>query len=98
MLLSSGRSQGWPGWLLVGGAVAEHGPQRVDAPPGEGDEGLLMRLALGSFTFVERSRRGTVLQAGQRGEVAGPHQPAVEAFGSVMVAADPAGVAGCRGE
>jgi IS30 family transposase len=51
--LSSGRSQCWRGWLLVGGAVAEHRPDRGDAPSGEGDEGLLVTLALGAFALVE---------------------------------------------
>jgi IS30 family transposase len=38
--------------VVVGGAVAEHGPQDVEAAAGEGDERLLVGLALGSFAFV----------------------------------------------
>src|SRR6478752_4731920 len=91
MLLSSGRSQCWLGRLLVGSAVAEHGPQRVDASSCQGDERLLVGLAFAAFAVVERARCRTVLQAGQRGEVAGPHQPPVETSRSVVVAADAAG-------
>lgn len=49
MLLSSGRSECRREGLLVKGAVAQHGPQRVDAPSREGDEGLLMTLAFSAF-------------------------------------------------
>ena len=58
MLLSSRWGQCWSGRFLVGGAVSEHGPQRADAPSGEGDEGLLVGLAFGPFAFVERSDAG----------------------------------------
>jgi len=50
------------------------------------------------LAVIERSRRGTVLQARERGEVAGPHQPPIEPSRAVVVAADPAGVTWCRGE
>src|SRR4029077_11441848 len=98
MLLSSGRSQCWLGRFLVDGAVAKHRPEGGDASPCEGDERLLVVLAFGAFAVIERWRRGTVLQARERGEVAGPHQPPIEPSRAVVVAADPAGVTWCRGE
>ena len=49
MVLSSGGE----GWFLVGGVVAEHRPDDVDASSGEGDEGLLMGFAFASFPVVE---------------------------------------------
>ena len=56
MLLSSpGACQRRRERLLVDVAVAEHDPQRADPSPCEGDEGLLVGLAFGSFAFIERS-------------------------------------------
>jgi hypothetical protein len=37
---------------LVGGLVAEHGVQDVDAAPGQGEDGLVVGLALGSLPPV----------------------------------------------
>jgi IS30 family transposase len=62
MLLSSGWSKQRLGRFLVGGAVAEHRPYRVDASSGEGDEGLLVGLAFGAFAFVERPCRWAALE------------------------------------
>jgi len=77
MLLSSRCRQRGVGFA-VGGVVAEHGPSDVDAAAGDGDEGLLVRLALCAFPVVERSRGGTGFEAGEGGEVAGSEESAVE--------------------
>jgi IS30 family transposase len=42
MFLSSRLSSDSCDWFLVGCVVAEHGPEDVDAAPGESDEGLFM--------------------------------------------------------
>lgn len=42
MFLSSSLSADPWHWFLVDGVVAEHGPEYVDATPGEGDERLFM--------------------------------------------------------
>ena len=50
-LLSSG--EGGFGWSrLVEGAVAEHGVEDVGSASGEGDEGLVVTLALGDLPVV----------------------------------------------
>lgn len=51
--LSSGRRQRGGGFL-VGGSVAQHGPDRVEAAARERDECLLVGLAFGAFPVVER--------------------------------------------
>jgi hypothetical protein len=89
MLLSSGGE----GWFLVGGVVAEHGPDDVDPSSGEGDEGLLVGLSFSSFPVVEGTGGWAVLEAGQGGEIAGAQQPSVEATGPVKVDADLVGSA-----
>jgi Helix-turn-helix domain len=54
MLLSSCMSEVRRLGFAVGGAVSEHGPQDVQAAPGEGDEGLLVGFAFAAFAVVER--------------------------------------------
>ena len=58
MFLSSRLSGDAWHWFLVGGVVAEHGPEDVDAASGEGDEGLFMGLAFSAFPVVEGSEAG----------------------------------------
>jgi len=55
MLLSSGWGERGGEGFAVGGVVSEHGPEDVDASPGEGDEGLLVGFAFGAFAVVEGS-------------------------------------------
>jgi hypothetical protein len=64
MLLSSRWGERGRNRFVVGGAVAEHRPQRGDPSSGEGDECLLVVLAFGAFAVIERAGRRTVLQAG----------------------------------
>ena len=92
MLLSSNERPCGGDGFLVGGVVAEHGPDDVDPAASERDESLLVRFPFASFPVVERSRCRAVLQTGQRGEIAGAEQSAIEAAGPVEVATDPAGV------
>lgn len=49
--LSSGEGW-WCGSSFVEGAVAEHGVEDVGAASSEGDEGLVVAFALGSFAVV----------------------------------------------
>ena len=52
--------------FLVGLVVAEHGPEHVDASSGEGEDGLGVPLALGSFAVVVGLRGWAVLDADHR--------------------------------
>ena len=60
-------SSGAGGSGLVGGAVAEHGVQDVDAASGQADEDGVVAIALGAFTVVVDEGVG-VVQGGERGE------------------------------
>ena len=53
--LSSRESGGWH--EFVGPSVAEEGPEDVDAAAGQGEDGLDVALAFGSFAFVEPAGR-----------------------------------------
>ena len=52
MFLSSRLSDDSWGWFLVGGVVAEHGPEDVDAAPGESDEGLFILFSFSALPVV----------------------------------------------
>ena len=55
---------------LVGGVVAEHGPQNVEASAGQGDDGLGVGLALGSLAVVvDASDRVRIADLGQGSHV-----------------------------
>src|SRR6266851_863870 len=60
--LSSGRGE--RSWRAVERALAEHGVQHVDPPPGEAQDGLVVPLALGTLTVVI-GPRGGMSQAGE---------------------------------
>jgi hypothetical protein len=49
--------------------VAEHGPEHVDPAAGEGEDGLAVPFALGSFALVVGAGGGTALDADERGGV-----------------------------
>ena len=74
MFLSSRLGQ----FLLVVGAVSEHGVDDVGAAAGEADEGGVVFLALGTFAVVEVPGFG-VVQGGERGQEQGVLQPLVPA-------------------
>ena len=88
MFLSSRLSGDAWHWFLIDGVVAEHGPEDVDASPGEGDERLFVGLSLAALPVVVDPRGRAVLQAGEGGEVTGPEEPAVEATRPVQIPAD----------
>lgn len=52
MKMSSSK-RGGSGWFHVGGVVAEHRPDHVDAAAGQGDECLFVGFPLGAFAVVE---------------------------------------------
>lgn len=56
---------------MVGAVVAEQCPQDVDPAAGEGQDGLVVFLALGSLAVVEAPRFGTGPDADHRGVVEG---------------------------
>jgi hypothetical protein len=49
--------------FFVGVVVAEHGPEHVDPPSGEGEHSLGVALAFGSLAVIEGPGGGTVLDA-----------------------------------
>lgn len=73
--------------------VAEHRPQHVDPATGEGQNGLDVPQALGSFSQVEVSGGAGVPHGALRGEVEHPAQSPVVPFGPVQVAGPASGVA-----
>ena len=56
--LSSGEECERLSSFLVGPVVAEHGPEHVDPSAGEGEDGLGVSFALGSFALVEGLEAG----------------------------------------
>ncbi len=98
MLLSSRLSADPWRWFPVGGVVAEHGPEDVDAAPGEGDERLLVGLSLARVSGRRRFARPGCSSGwrGRRGSRSAG--VAVEPARSVQVAADSSGVAWDRGQ
>src|SRR5271165_7423956 len=81
---------------LIGPVVAQHGPQDVEASAGQGEDGLGVGFAFGTFAVVVGAR-GRVGADGDLGrEVAGAQQASVVAAGSFEVAADASGITGYR--
>ena len=74
MSLSSGEGV----FRVVEGAVAEHGVEDVDAASGEGDEGLVVALALCDLAVVIRAG-DRVAEGGEGGEEERPFQGPVAA-------------------
>lgn len=97
MVSRSRRCETALGWLgREGAAVAYEGPEGVEAAPGEGEDGLLVGLALAPRAFVERPGDGAAAGGGLGGEVEDPQEATVVAVGPAHVAADASGVPGNR--
>jgi hypothetical protein len=62
--------------------VAEHGREDVEAPAGEGDDGLDVAFSFGAFPQVVGLGNGAASDAVEGGEVAGAEEAAVVAAGS----------------
>ena len=79
---------GWfCGWLgVVEGVVADHGVQGQDAAVGQGENGLVMTLALVSFALVVGPGDGVGAQGGEGGQEHGALEPLVAAVGDVLAA------------
>src|SRR5947209_18327157 len=89
-------------WDLEWAAVAQHGVQDVDASAGEGEDGLVVAFAFGSFAVVEGAAGGVVKRA-ERGLVEDPFEGLVAAAGALEVAdlarlLEDGRQAGCGGE
>lgn len=76
--------------MLVGGAVAEHGPEDVEAASSEGQDGLFVVFAFAAFALVIGAALGAVACCGLGCEVESVEEPSIVAFGPVVVAADAA--------
>src|SRR5688500_3541214 len=88
MLLSSRLSE--LGWRCCPGSVlAEQRPKDVDPAPGEGDDGLAVSAAVGSFLQVVVAVRAGSHHAGLRREVAHVPERAAIAQRAVQVAGAP---------
>src|SRR5882757_1725763 len=77
---------------LVGGVVSEHGPQDVEASPGQCDYGLGVGFAFGPFAVVVGAGDGVGADGALGRQVAGAQQATVVAAGSFEVAVDAAGI------
>jgi hypothetical protein len=86
------RHLGLGGPWLVRAIFAEQCPHDVDAAAGEGEYGLGMFLALGSFPVIKLPGVGAAADADQGGVVEDPVEAAVLASRPLQVAADPPGV------
>ena len=95
MKLSSRRGSGCG---LVDGVVAQHGPQDVEASAGQGEDGLGVGFAFGSFAVVVGARGGVGADGDLGGQIAGAQQASVVAAGAFEVAADAPGIAGYGGQ
>lgn len=79
------------GWH-PGAVVAEQCPEDVDASEDQGDEGLDVFESLATFLEVEVAVGSLADDAGLRGEVEDPAQPAAVALGPMQVPGPAAGV------
>ena len=91
MRLSSRRGEGRVRFL-VGALVAEPGPEHVHAAADEGEDGLAVPLALGSFGLVVGAGGGTALDADECGRVEDALELTVVPTRAVQVADPVAGV------
>ena len=66
--------------------VAGHGVQGQDAAVGQGEDGLVMTLALVSFALVVGLGDGVGAQGGEGGQEHGALEPLVAAVGDVLAA------------
>ncbi len=66
---------------VVEGVVADHGVQGQDAAVGQGENGLVMTLALVSFALVVGPGDGVGAQGGEGGGEHGALEPLVAAVG-----------------
>ena len=66
--------------------VADHGVQGQDAAVGQGENGLVMTLALVSFALVVGPGDGVGAQGGEGGQEHGALEPLVAAVGDVLTA------------
>ena len=82
----------------VGGVVAQHGPQDVEASAGQGEDGLGVGFAFGSLAVVVGPGGGVGADGDLGGQVAGSQQSSVVAAGAFEVAADAPGIAGYWGK
>ena len=94
MIVSSGRGDRWWRGRCEGSTVAQQRPQHVDQAAGQGEQGLGMDQPLAALALVEDTRGAVGSDAGQRGHVEHPPQPAVVALGAAQVAGNTAGVSG----
>jgi hypothetical protein len=81
---------------VVGGAVAEHRPEDIEAAPGQGEHGLDVGFPFHTFTVVVGPGGGAAFRA-ESPERQKTQEPAVVAAGAVLVAGNPAGIPGCGG-
>nr|AAF08612.1 unknown [Mycobacterium avium] len=95
MTLSSRRSSGCG---LVDSVVAQHGPQDVEAPAGQGEDGLGVGFAFGSFAVVVGPGCGVGTDGDLGGQVTGSQQSSVVAAGAFEIAADAPGIPRYRGQ
>lgn len=79
---------------MVGGAVAQHGPEDIEPASGQGQDGLFVVFAFGAFALVVGAALGAVPGCGLCCQVEGIEESAVVALGSVVVAAEASGVTG----
>jgi len=63
MSLSSSCEHRDLGWFLVGGVVAQHGPEDVDAASGKSEEGLFVAFPFAALSVVVSPGGRAVLQA-----------------------------------
>ncbi len=70
----------------VGLSGPQYGVQHVDASAGQGDDGLVVAFALGSFPVVEGAAGRVALQGAERGLVEDPFEGAVAAGSASLVA------------
>lgn len=69
----------------VGGSVAEHGPEDVEASSGKGKHGLDMGFAFKAFAVVVGPGGGAGFQGREAGEGEDPEEFPVVAAGAVVV-------------
>src|SRR4051812_2486543 len=97
MILSS-RRRGDGSVGVVAALVAQHGPQHVDPPSGEGQDGVGVSFTFRAFACVEALGLVGPADAVHGRVVKDALQTAVVSLGATEISADPAGVARDRCE